>query len=113
MLRCLGWNFHQISHVLLRFLMKMSVWFRILRTLLLIFSKKHVAISYHVMREAVAAGIISPYWISGGFNMSDILTKKIPKPEFKGQCDHIFWQPDFHLLDHNRLDQASDKPDTN
>ena len=35
-------------------------------------SKKHVAISFHVVREAVAAGIIEPYWISGGFNMSDI-----------------------------------------
>ena len=39
------------------------------------FSKKHVAISYNVEREAVVAGIIEPYWISGGFNMSDILTK--------------------------------------
>ena len=76
-------------------------------------SKKHVAISYHVVREAVAAGIIEPYWISGSFNMSDILTKQIPKPEFKGHCDHIFWQPDFHLLNHNRLDQASDEPDAN
>ena len=72
-------------------------------------SKKHVAISYHVVREAVAAGIIEPYWISGGYNMSDILTKQIPKPQFKGHCDHIFWKPDFHLLNHNHLDQASDK----
>ena len=37
--------------------------------------KSYVAISYHVVREAVAAGIIGPYWISGGFNMSDILIK--------------------------------------
>ena len=44
--------------------------------------------------------------------MSDILTKHIPKPEFKGHCGHIFWKPDFHLLDHNRLDQASDNTDT-
>ena len=76
-------------------------------------SKKHVAISYHVVREAVATCIIEPYWISGGFNISYILTKQIPKSEFMGHCDHIFWQPDFHLLDHNRLDQASDKPDAN
>ena len=76
-------------------------------------SKKHVAISFHTVRKAVAAGIIAPYWISEGFNMSDILTKQIPKPEFNGHCDHIFWQPDFHLLNHNRLDQTSDKPDAN
>ena len=53
-------------------------------------SKKPLVISYHVVREAVAAGIIEPYWISGGFNMSDILTKQIPKSEFMGHCDHIF-----------------------
>ena len=56
------------------------------------FSKKHVAISYYAVREAIAAGVIVPYWI---------------------HCDHIFWQPDFHLSDHNHLDQASDKPDAN
>ncbi len=71
-------------------------------------SKKHVAISFHVVREAVAAGIVEPYWISGGFNMSDILTKQIPKPEFMGHCKHIFWQPDFHLLHHNRLSEERD-----
>ena len=75
-------------------------------------SKKHVAISYHVVREDVAVGIIKTYWISGGFNI-DILNKQISKPEFKGHCDHIFCQPNFHLLRHNRLDQPSDKPDAN
>ena len=71
-------------------------------------SKKHVAISYHIMRETVAAGIIEPYWISGGFNMSDILTKQIPKPKFIVHCKYIFCQPDFHLLRHNRLSEACD-----
>ena len=37
------------------------------------FSKKHVAISYHVTREAIAAGIIEPYWISGGFTSLKLL----------------------------------------
>ena len=77
------------------------------------FSKKHAAISYHVVREAVATSFIEPYWISGDFNMSDILPKQIPRPEFKGHCDHIFWQPGFQLLHHNLLDQASDEPDAN
>ena len=41
-------------------------------------NKKHVAISFHVVREAVAAGIIEPYWIKSENNMSDIMTKQIP-----------------------------------
>ena len=72
-------------------------------------SKKHVAISYHVVREAVAAGIIEPYWIKSGYNMADILTKQLPKPEFKEHCAHIFWQPDFHLRHHNRLSEVEDE----
>ena len=38
-------------------------------------SKKYVATFYHIAREAVAAGVIKPYWIKGGYNMSNILTK--------------------------------------
>ena len=67
-------------------------------------SKKHVAISFHVVREAVAAGIISPYWLKGKWNISDIMTKQIPITEFRTHCKFLFWQPDFHLLEHNRLD---------
>ena len=73
-------------------------------------SKKYMAISFHVAREAVAPGIIEPYWISVEFNMSDILTKQIPKLEFMGLCKHIFWQPDFHLLHHNRISEECDEP---
>ena len=38
-------------------------------------SKKHVAISFHVVREAVAAGVVKPFWLKGEYNTSDILTK--------------------------------------
>jgi len=31
-------------------------------------SKKHVAISFHVVREAVAAGVVEPYWLKGEYN---------------------------------------------
>ena len=55
------------------------------------FSKKNMAISYYIVKEAVAAEILETYWVGGGFNMSDILPKQTPKPEIKGQCDHIFW----------------------
>ena len=45
--------------------------------------KKHTAIAYHRVREAVAASIIKPYHIDGEFNPSDVLTKSL------GASDHI------------------------
>ena len=113
MLRCLGCNIPSDSSCHTRFFNGNFSVVQNCQILAADLSKKHVAISYHVVREAVTAVNIEPYWISGGYNMSDILTKQIPKPEFKGHCDHIFWQPDFHLLNHNRLDQASDNPHAN
>ena len=38
-------------------------------------SKKHVVIAFHVMREAIGAGFISPYWLKDQQNSADILTK--------------------------------------
>ena len=40
-------------------------------------SKKHVAISYHIVRDAVTDGIIEPHWINGGYNIADILIEQI------------------------------------
>ena len=40
--------------------------------------KKYVAVSFHIVREAIAAGIMEPYWLNGVFNMSYIMTKQIP-----------------------------------
>ena len=68
-------------------------------------SKKHVAISFHTVREAIAACIIEPYWLKGKFNLSDIMTKQIPKPEFMGHCDYIFWHPNFHICDFHKLNK--------
>ena len=39
-------------------------------------SKKHVEFFFHIVREAVVAGSIEPYWLKGAFNTSDIMTKK-------------------------------------
>jgi hypothetical protein len=39
--------------------------------------KKHVAISYHCVREAVAAGIVNPIWCATSENWSDICTKAL------------------------------------
>ena len=68
-------------------------------------SKKHVAISFHVVREAIAAGIIEAYWLKGEWNLSDIMTKQIPTTAFRKHCDHIYWRPDFHIRTHHHLDQ--------
>ena len=76
-------------------------------------SKKHVAISFHLVREAVAAGIITPHWLQGKYNIADIMTKQIPRPAFRSHCDHIYWKPNFHLRCSNRLsnpDEQTDNP---
>ena len=67
-------------------------------------SNKHDAISFHVVREAIAAGVIEPYWLKGEYNTSDILTKQIPRADFRQHCRTLFWHPDFHLHTNNRLD---------
>ena len=41
--------------------------------------KKHVAISYHLVREAVAAGIIEPIWLDSKANFADLCTKALVK----------------------------------
>ena len=66
-------------------------------------SKKHVAISFHVVREAIAAGITTAYWLKGIWNLSDIMTKQIPTAPFRQHCDYLYWRPQFHLHDNNRL----------
>ena len=69
-------------------------------------SKNNVAISFHVVREAVAAGIIEPYWLKGKWNTSDLMTKQIPTSVFKIHCDYIYWRPDFHIFSQNQLDES-------
>ena len=68
-------------------------------------SKKHVAIAFHVVREAIAAGVISPYWLKGQRNPADILTKQLPRTSFRSHCDFLFWRPDFHVRDKNNLSE--------
>ena len=67
-------------------------------------SKKHVDISFRIVREAVDAGIIEPYWLKGAFNASDIITKQIPHTNFKEYVDYIYCRPDSHIHNENRLD---------
>ena len=72
--------------------------------------KKHVALSFHVVREAVAAGIIEPYWLKGAYNLSDIMTKQISAQEALKHCDSIFYRKGFHICDINNLDGKLSQP---
>ena len=44
--------------------------------------KKHNAISYHKIREAVAAGIVLYAWIQAHINLYDLLTKTLGGKSF-------------------------------
>ena len=57
--------------------------------------KKHVAISYHTVREAIAANVLIPYWIKGHYNLSEIMTKQMGGPDFHDLLSLLFWQPFF------------------
>jgi hypothetical protein len=50
--------------------------------------KKHVAISYHCVREAVAAGIVNPIWCATSENWSDICTKALGPIVFNNIVRH-------------------------
>ena len=53
--------------------------------------KKHVAISYHKVREAVAAGVIVPIKISSAYNFSDCLTKAPPIADHNRLVNSLFF----------------------
>ena len=57
--------------------------------------KKHNAIAYHKVREAVAAGIVKPAYIRSKENRADILTKPLgPGPFYKLLRDILFKRKD-------------------
>ena len=49
--------------------------------------KKHTVLSFHMVREAVAAEIIAPHHVPGYYNYADILMKAIDMETFK---QHVF-----------------------
>ena len=69
-------------------------------------SKRYVAISFHVVCEAITAGITTAYWLKGQWNLSEIMTKTIPTALFRQYCDYLYWRPQFHLHDNNCLNEA-------
>ena len=51
--------------------------------------KKHISISYHYVREAIAARIINPIWLHTYENFSDICTKALAGPTFNGHVHEM------------------------
>ena len=47
-----------------------------------VFKKKHCAVSYHKIRETIAAGIVKFSHISSEYNYADILTKPLGPNKF-------------------------------
>ena len=52
--------------------------------------KKHNAIAYHRVREAVAAKVATVYHIEGKENVADILTKPTDGPTFRKHVKAVF-----------------------
>ena len=52
--------------------------------------KKHVAISYHYVREAIAAKTVNAYWIQSEENYSDICTKALGAQKFAPLANEMF-----------------------
>ena len=52
--------------------------------------KKHVTICFHLVREIIAVGIISPHWITDNSNLSDLFTKQINGNDFLALYETLF-----------------------
>jgi hypothetical protein len=53
--------------------------------------KKHVALSYHFVREAVAINIIAPRKVGSPDNFADVMTKPLDKDTFMGHIGGMLW----------------------
>ena len=53
--------------------------------------KKHVALSFHSVHEAVACGIVAPYKIDSAENYADIMTKQIASSDFIEHVHEMMW----------------------
>mmetsp|Transcript_24287 Transcript_24287/g.34811 ORF Transcript_24287/g.34811 Transcript_24287/m.34811 type:complete len:297 (-) Transcript_24287:210-1100(-) len=53
--------------------------------------KKHVAICYHRVREAVASGVLHVAWIETSQNLADMFTKSLSGNKLHAFCQKIFY----------------------
>jgi hypothetical protein len=56
-----------------------------------VLKKKHAAVNYHRVREAVAAGTIRIAKEESATNIADILTKCLPGPKLREHAQRILW----------------------
>jgi hypothetical protein len=57
-------------------------------------SKRHVALSFHKVREAIAANALRFEWISGSENPADILSKHWGYQQIHAQLQALLFKPD-------------------
>jgi hypothetical protein len=53
--------------------------------------KKHNSIAYHRVREAIATKTIRVGWVQTNKNLTDILTKPLPRPRLHALCEKILY----------------------
>jgi hypothetical protein len=53
--------------------------------------KKHVALSYHFVREAVAVNVVEPFKILGKDNFADVMTKPLERNGFMHHTCGLLW----------------------
>jgi len=53
--------------------------------------KKHNAIAYHRVREAVAAGLLRIAKVQSSENLADLLTKSLSGPALQNLIQKILW----------------------
>ena len=85
MLQCLGVHVTNASHILgdnRSVILQSTVHSSLLK-------KKHVAIAYHLTREAAAAGTVHPLKTKSEWNFADLLTKALPRKPFAILVDGI------------------------
>ena len=78
MLRCLGVPISNPSHILgdnRSVIINCTVHSSLLK-------KKHIAIAYHLTREATAARVVHPLKTKSEWNFADILTKALARKPF-------------------------------
>ena len=54
--------------------------------------KRHTSISFHRIREAVAAGCLRIAHVPGTSNLADFLTKSVSANELHVACGRVFWK---------------------
>ena len=64
-----------------------------------VLKKKHLAIGYHRVREAIACGILKFAHIRSDENIADILTKPLPNPKFYPLVKSILFRVPIHICD--------------